>query len=170
MKKLFGLAGLVLFFGTTMSVNAQSNRVNSSETPVQPETNLTTTTVSAKVARAEKDFSKSYKNASSVQWYETYDGGSVVYFTEADIKMKSVYNKKGKWEYTLRFFAENEMSAEAKSMIKNAYSNYTISRAIEVERFDKRVLLIYIQNERSLKTARIMDGEIDTVEEYRKSK
>jgi len=121
MKKLFGLAGLVLFFGTTMSVNAQSNRVNSSETPAQPETNLTSTTVSAKVARAEKDFSKSYKNASNVQWYETYDGGSVVYFTEADIKMKSVYNKKGKWEYTLRFFAENEMRSGGYQNAKSFY-------------------------------------------------
>jgi len=170
MKKLFGMAGLVLFFGTTMSVNAQSNRVNSSETPAQPETNIIAPAASEKVARAEKDFSKCYKNASNVQWYETYNGGAVAYFTESDIKMKSVYNKKGKWEYTLRFYAENEMSADAKSMIKNECPNYTISRAIEVERFDKKVLLVYIENERRLKTARIMDGEIDIVEDFRKSK
>jgi len=170
MKKLFGMAGLVLFFGTTMSVNAQSNRVNSSETPAQPETNITSTTVSAKVERAERDFSKSYKNASNIQWHETYDGGSVVDFTESDIKMKSVYNKKGNWIYTLRFYTENEMNKNEKSMIKNAYCNYTILHAIEVERFDKKVLLVYMQNERSLKTARIMDGEIDIVEDFRKSK
>src|ERR1700752_1100017 len=130
MKKLFGMAGLVLFFGTSMSVNAQSNRVNSSEIPAQSETSIAATSVSAKSARAEKDFSKTYKNASSVQWYETYDGGSVVFFTEGDIKMKSAYNKKGKGEYTLRFYAEKELSADAKNMVKNLYSSYPISHAI----------------------------------------
>ena len=170
MKKLFGMAGLVLFFGTSLSVNAQTNRVNSSETPAQSETSTAASTVSARTARAERDFSKIYRNASSVEWYHTYDGGSVVYFTEANIKMKSAYSKKGHWQYTLRYLSENEIGTEAKSMMRSGFPDYSIIRAIEVERFNQKVLLVYIQNDRSLKTARIMDGEIDIVEEYRKSK
>ena len=170
MKKLFGIAGVVLFLGTSVSVNAQTSGVNSSETPAQPETNTAATTVSVKSSRAERDFTRNYKNASSVEWYDTYKGGTVVYFTEGNIKMKSAYDKRGTWLYTLRFFNENEISADAKSMVKESFSNYSIIRATEVERFDKKVLLVYIQDDRNLKTVRIMDEEMDIVEEYRKPK
>jgi hypothetical protein len=170
MKKLFGLAGVVLFFGTSLSVNAQTSRVNSSETPSQPETNVTAAVVTTKYAKAERDFNKNYKTATGAEWYDTYNGGSVVYFTEGDTKMKSAYNKKGKWEYTLRFYDQKEVSAETRSMVISNYPDYSIMRAIEVERFNKKVLLVYIENAKNLKTARIMDGEMDIVEEYRKSK
>ena len=170
MKKLFGIAGVVLFIGTSLSLNAQTNRVNSSETPSQTETGGAIATVSPKFAKAERDFNKTYKNASGVQWFNGYGGSSVVYFTEDNIKAKTVYNKKGNWEYTIRNYSASEISAEAKSMIKSEFSDYSIIHGVEVERFDKKVLLVYIQNDRRLKTARIMDGEIDIVEEYRKSR
>ena len=172
MKKLFGLAGLVVLFAST-NVMAQGNqsRVNSSVVPNEPETaGVIAPSSNLTVSKAARDFSRSYKNAANAEWFQTYRGWSVVYFTEGGNKMKSVYNKKGKWEYTLRFFTVKEVPADVRDLVKTFYENYTINQAVEVERFDKKVTLVYVENEKQLKTLRIFDGEIEVAQAYRKSK
>ena len=172
MKKLFGLAGLVVLFAST-NVMAQGNqsRVNSSGISQETETGaLTTVNSNLNVSKAARDFSRSYKNASNAEWFQTYKGWSVVYFTEGGNKMKSVYNKKGKWEYTLRFFSQQEIPTEVKNLVSGSFHDYTINQAVEVERFGQKVIVAYLENATNLKTIRILDGEIEIAQEYRKSK
>src|SRR4051812_21188386 len=53
-------------------------------------------------ANALHDFTSKFKNASDAQWVSS--GKTVsVYFTEANCKMRSTYDEKGNWEYTLRY-------------------------------------------------------------------
>jgi hypothetical protein len=173
MKKLFGLAGLVVLVGTFSAVQAQSNRsrLNSSGLSNGSETNeLVTANSNVIAAKAERDFNKSYKNATNVQWHNTNDGGSVVNFTDGETNSKSAYNKKGQWEYTLHYFNANQVSEDARMLVKSEFRSYAITHAIEVVRFNETALLVYIDNGSRLKTVRIVNGEADVVEEYRKSK
>jgi hypothetical protein len=173
MKKLFGLAGLVVLVATSINATAQGNRtrINSSEVSNSSEiSNSTTATVSVSTAKAERDFMRYYKNAANVQWHNSPEGYKVVNFTEGETTMKSVYNRRGKWQYTIRFCNEKDISEEVKNLVIDFYRGYTINRVLEIARYDKTVTLIYLENAIYLKTARITDGEIETVEEYIKSK
>jgi hypothetical protein len=113
-----------------------------------------------------KDFTKKNKTVSNVSW--TANGNVLsVYYTKNNVKMRSTYNEKGKWEYTLRYFN----AANAPKSIRNLVaSNYdmNIVQVTEVERKGVKYHLVKMEDAKSFVTVQVMNGEIDLYEKLDK--
>ena len=76
--------------------------------------------------KAVRDFTQSFKQAENVRWYKVTDG-LMAYFTENGIKMRSGYDRKGNWLYSMRFYAETSLRKDIRAEVKSIFYDYSIT-------------------------------------------
>jgi len=76
--------------------------------------------------KAIRHFTKSFKQAESVRWYNVKDG-VMVYFTEKGINTRTGYDKKGNWLYTIERHGAASLLKNVMDIVKDSYYDYFIS-------------------------------------------
>ena len=109
--------------------------------------------------QAARDFSKKYPNAQDVKWVGSKNVISV-YFTLDGFSMRSTYDKKGREEYTLKYYDESKMPASLRHQIKSHYYDYQIDLVTEVKRNSILSYLVKMQDANQFLTVKVLDGEI----------
>jgi len=120
-------------------------------------------------ARAIKDFSKNFKTAQDVSWYVLKDGFSVQCKLNG-ITTRNYYDLKGRWTGTVRTYEQNKLPAELRKEVRSIYYDYSIYIVNEVTVGDTTAYLVGIQDEENIKTIRVIDGEMDVYEDFKKMK
>ena len=118
---------------------------------------------------AVRDFSKNFKNATSVKWVKS-ENGSSVYFVSDGVKMRSSYNAKGRKEYTLKYYDESKLPTEIRRLVRSTYYDYTIVIATEVVRNEHVSYLVKMENANEFLTVKVNDGELSVFEKTTKVK
>ena len=115
-------------------------------------------------------FSKNFKNATDIRIHPKADHIQIS-FKENGTSNTVQYNKKGKWQYSLRTYDESKLSDNIRNDVETAYPGFIVFGFVnEVDVLDKTATLVMIENKDSWKRIRIVDNEISVYEEYRKSK
>jgi hypothetical protein len=117
--------------------------------------------------KALRYFKKQYKDINNEKWY-TLTNGYLAEFNGSSSNNLVVYDKKGNWKFTISYYDEKNLPPEIRSIVKPVYYDYTISRVEEIHVDDKIIYLVHIQNETSLKTVRVCNGEMELMEEFNK--
>jgi hypothetical protein len=178
MKKLFFryTTGFIPFIALVSCAYAQSSKFSKDLSPSSKEvaynnpsaTRVGATTVSIST-KAVKDFTKNFKKAGNAGWFVIPDG-YVAEFNQDEIKTKVYYDRKGRWIGNLRSYLEDKMPRDIRHRVKSHYYDYTIYYVQEVTVADKIAYLVKIADKTSWKTIRILDGEMDEIESFEKSK
>jgi hypothetical protein len=117
-------------------------------------------------AKAEKDFSRSRKGAENIQWYVVPEG-SLVRYTLNEKQGKRFYNKKGNFLHDILTYSEESLPLYVKDMVKRTYySDYNITLAQEIHSEGKIIYVVQIENKSTLKILRIVDDEMEVLNEY----
>ncbi|MES1213977.1 MAG: hypothetical protein ABUT20_00555 [Bacteroidota bacterium] len=116
-------------------------------------------------SRALKDFTKTFKPANNAAWYAIKDG-TVAKFTENGIETSAYYDLKGRWTSTIRTYGESQLPKDIRHLVKSSYYDYSIFQVNEVTVGDKKAYLVRMQDAKTLKTIRVVDGEMDVYEDY----
>jgi len=119
--------------------------------------------------KAMRDFKKSFSEVNNEKWYQIKNG-YLAEFSSNGAKSRVVYDNKGNWRFTVSYYDEKNLPAEIRAIVKPVYYDYTISRVEEVHANDKVIYIVHVQNESSLKTLRVCEGEMDLIEDFPKSK
>lgn len=118
--------------------------------------------------RAARDFTKTYNNATHVNWYRCGDG-FVAYFIPAnDVKTKVYYDKKGNYQCKVRSYAEDRLSPEIRHQVKSNHYDFNIFRVTEIHAKNKTAFIIKLEGKTSWKTIKVVDNEMEATEEYKK--
>lgn len=118
--------------------------------------------------RAEKNFRKEFKNAYHPSWIEKEDGFRAK-FQEHDTKYMVDYDKKGNWVSTILNYDEAQLDSRIAGAVKTAFLGYAIVHVTEIRKGKSVVYLVKIDNQKLLKTVRVINGELDVYESYIKS-
>jgi hypothetical protein len=118
--------------------------------------------------KAMRDFKKSFKDVSNEKWY-LIKNGFLAEFSSNTSKNRVVYDNKGNWRFTVSYYDEKSLPAEIRAIVKPIYYDYTISRVEEVHTEGKIIYVVHVQNDSSLKTLRVCEGEMDLIEDFPKS-
>ena len=118
-------------------------------------------------SRALKDFTKSFKDAENVSWSEMKDG-FIAKFIDGGVETKAYYDQKGRWTATIRTYKENKLPKDIRKQVKSTYYDFTINQINEVTLGQITAYLVRIEDEDSFKTIRVIDGEMDVYEDYKK--
>ncbi len=118
--------------------------------------------------KAVRHFEKSFRNISDKHWYVLVDG-FIAYFKKNDMQMKAAYDEMGNWLHTLSFYQENKLPRDVRQLIKREYYDYSIYLVAEIDKDNKIIYLVKMENENSLITVRVWEDEMEEIENYRKS-
>lgn len=171
-KTLFSTMLLISAVSFSASANAQEYAFNKSlVTAVNPYPEKETRIVVETEVNinAVRDFSKNFKNATSVKWVKNENGASV-YFVADGVKMRSSYNTKGKREYILKYYDESRLPANIRHLVRSTYYDYRIAIVTEVERNEETSYLVKMENDKEFLTIKVDDGELSVFEKTTKGK
>ena len=122
--------------------------------------------INSKVMRS---FFTRYWNATNANWV-TYSGGYVAYFTMDGVSHRAYYTRTGEEEYTIRQYAEKDMPADIRHMVRSAYYDYSIILVSEITSRGKTRFEIKLEDKTSFKEVKIDDNGMEVTKEFRKSK
>lgn len=118
-------------------------------------------------SKADKNFKKSFRMIYHETWNEKPDGYRAK-FNDKGIRYMVDYNKKGKWVSTIKSYDPSRLSNEISKAVQTANLGYSVIWAVEITTGKVTVYLVKIGDEKELKTIRVINGEMDVIEEYRK--
>ena len=119
-------------------------------------------------AKAVRHFEKSFGEVSEKHWYILVDG-SIAYFKKDGVQKKAAYDESGNWLHTLSFYEENKLPTDVRRLVKREYYDYSIYLVVEIEKDNRMVYIVKMENSNALITVRIWEDEMQEIENYRKS-
>jgi hypothetical protein len=85
-------------------------------------------------------------------------------------KTRILYDKKGHIVYSIYEGTMKNLPADIRKAVRSIYFDYDITMAAEVHTLDKTAWIINLEDETSLVTVKVADGEVIETGNYRKSK
>jgi hypothetical protein len=114
------------------------------------------------------NFSSSFKNAKGIKVSAEKTETHISCYVDGVLN-KIDYTNKGKWLYTIRYFEESRLQQDVRNMVKDSYPRYSVFGFVaEVSVPGKTAYLVMIEDQHSWKRVRVVDGSVDTYEEYNK--
>jgi hypothetical protein len=96
------------------------------------------------------------------------DGLIVSSFIDGN-EITSAYDKKGKLVYTITRYPADNVSKNIMNIVKTSYNNYFISGMEKVyQPGNETVFVVYIRNHDSFKTLRVVNNEVELVQNFQK--
>jgi hypothetical protein len=117
--------------------------------------------------KADKNFRREFKNIDNASWNEKEDGYRVR-FNDKSIRYMIDYDKKGNWVSTIKSYDETKLSTQIANSVKTAFLGYAIAWVIELRVGNVTAHLVKIEDKQSLKTVRVINDELDVIEDYAK--
>lgn len=114
-------------------------------------------------------FEKNFKDAINAQWYRM-DKDFLVTFITGDMKNNALFKKNGKLIYHISFGQENNLPADIKKQVQEAYAEYNITRAVNVKFNNRNLWVVNLEGLKKYITVRVEDGELQEVENFDKAK
>ena len=159
---------------TTAKLNRNSSSKDLTSQLEPPDTNLVRPAKPVSIfqvnTKAVRNFIKDFKEVIGVQWIETSNGLFAAYFNNDHIQSLVCYNNKGNFECMLRYYKEEKLPREIRGLVKSSYYDFNIYLVTEVHRNDKIAYVIKMEDKTSWKTVKVVDGEMEVTEDYKKSK
>ncbi len=180
MKKLsFVLVSLLTAFCFGSNLNAQSSSSNQlmfekesftkSVNNASDADKLALENIKMSSSRMYEDFTTRFKGATNINISEAKNAIFISCSTNGDFN-RITYTKKGRWQHTVRTYENEKLPENVREQVEYAYPRYSIfGGVIEVHVANKTAYLVSIEDKKSWKRIRVVDGESDVYEEYKKS-
>ena len=117
--------------------------------------------------KATRNFWKRNGEGKGEQWFRL-SAGFLAEFTEGGILNREVYDKWGRWLYSIREYTEKELPREVWRLVKSTYFEYNIGFVKEVSQPLMLAYVVHIENEEGWKDLVVRDGEIAVSKEFGK--
>lgn len=121
-------------------------------------------------SHAVRNFIKDYKYVTNAKWSKLANGYSAVNFNIDSIKTRIVYDKAGHCENLVRYYFENRLPPAVRHLVKSTYYDFNIYHIIEPTLNGVTSYLVKMEGKTTWKTIKVVDGEMEEVEEYLKLK
>lgn len=116
--------------------------------------------------RAVRDFNRRFGDRDQPSWVRTRDGGYAAKFSRDSIKSMAYYTCGGYWQATLRYYGENKLPKDIRTLIKRQYFDYAIGVVTEIEGSEKTIYEVQLSAAHEFKIIRVDDDEIRVVGDY----
>lgn len=172
-----GLLCTMIMVGLTAAQTAKRNPVwagtksSNAELPpeeLKPLVNGNSGNLNSISVRAMRDFKSKYPAIAGEQW-STYKDGTIATFTSEDIKYRVIYNQRGDWLYTLRYYDEKKLPFDIRDIVKRKYYDCLITLVDEILYEDKTIYIVHMQDDSTWKKVSVYDGEMKLLESYNKN-
>ena len=107
-----------------------------------------------------------FKNAENLRWYEI-NQNYLVKFIMDDQEHHATFKKNGEFIYRIGYGVEKNLPPAVKMRIKSKYDKYAIGRVFNVERDDRDIWIVNLENKKYYVITSIENDEINAVTRFR---
>jgi len=126
--------------------------------------------IKLKSGKMYQDFTTRFKGATNINMSQNHNVIFISCSTGEDFN-RITYSKKGRWQNTVRTYDNIKLPENVREQVEYAYPRFDIfGGVIEVHVSNKIAYLVSVEDKKSWKRIRVVDGEMDVYEEYMKSK
>ena len=95
----------------------------------------------------------------------TPNGMTAAIFTSNGIRMFEYYDKNGDFEYSLHYYKEDKLPRDVRHVVRSRFYDFSIYQVTEVKRNNKIAYVIKLEDKAIWKTIKVVDGEIEEIDE-----
>jgi hypothetical protein len=111
-------------------------------------------------------FTRNYKSASNIRVMDVA-GQTAVKFDMDGISQTVRYDKNGKWRFSIKSYGEEKLNPNVRGTVESSFPGYMVFGFVnEIKVLDKTAFLVMIENSKTWKRIRVVDGETSIYEEY----
>ena len=119
--------------------------------------------------RAYKDFQDRFKKVDNAIWFFDPKVGFESYFIRDGYGNRVIYDKKGRWLYSLITYGEDKLSRDIRAQIKSTYFDFTITLVEEVQMNEGIEYVVYLTDKSTIRILKVNPaGDIQTLQELTK--
>ena len=101
--------------------------------------------------RAYKDFQVRYHKAENAMWYYDSKAGFECYFLQNSYGNRAIYDKKGRWQYSLIMYGEKNLPRDIRASVKSTYFDFDITLVEEIQMPKGIEYVIYLTDKSNIK-------------------
>jgi len=178
MKKNFfipmaALIPLTLFLSAGFAQNQSAETVFNDKMKVTPPDSVVnqpkslnySTDIGSLSTKIAKNFTRNFKDVDDVR-INLIKNYTYIYCKKDGITNRIRYDKKGNWDYTIRYYQEDQMPKEIRKQVKINFFDFEIDGVSEVSVGNKTAYLVTIKSIQTWKTVKILDDEMSVVGSY----
>ena len=163
------ISGCILSILITGNSFAQIVSNSYTQTDYEKRSPVTVTSPDLKtIEHIKTEFNKQFAGATDIKWYDL-DKKFLVRFYMNDQKHQSLFSKKGMLIYDISFGTEKNLPTEVRKQVKSTYFDYSISLVYKVEEDKRTIWIVNMEDNKTLITVRVEDGEMEEVRKLQKS-
>jgi hypothetical protein len=177
MKKIFIalLVGYIPTAALTPGANAQNSKMASSimnsksfESSIETATSAASASAVTNInVKAIKDLNSTFKDAADTKWSKSSDGYIAWFKVNGQVK-RNYYDKRGTWHCTISYYGEQNLPHDIRDIVKRVYYDYGITQVEEVHTENGSVYIVHVQDEKTSKTLRVGDGEMEVMHDFKR--
>jgi hypothetical protein len=119
--------------------------------------------------RAIRDFMDRFDKVENAMWFSTPEGGFEVYFIQDGYGDRIMYDKKGRWKFTLINYGEGKLPRDIRAAVKSIYFDLDITLVEEIQTIEGIDYIVYLEFESLIKVVKVnKDGELEVLQELTK--
>lgn len=130
-------------------------------------TNTTCAQFVHSVARSDSAASFAYNEPSAPGVVKDLKGVNPKATFKDGVQTKIFFNKRGGQTGMIRYYTENKLPNEVQRLVKAIYYDADIFLVTEVTVGNRTAYLVKVKDEMCTKTIRVMNGEMDVIEEFK---
>ena len=120
--------------------------------------------------RAMRDFVGRYGDVSNAIWHRSKDSYIAVFFRDS-VQHRVVYSNRGDLNFIMKYYDEKRLARNIRAQIKSTYYDYQIYIVQEIESPNHpTIYIVNLQGDTDWKKVRLFQGEMEVMEEYKKTK
>lgn len=120
-------------------------------------------------ARAHKDFEVRFNQVDDARWFYDPKVGFISYFVRGGYGNRVIYDKKGRWLYSLIMYSEDGLPRDIRAQIKSTYFDFAITLVEEVQTTKGTEYVVYLTDKSTIRILKLnRDGDIQTLQEMEK--
>lgn len=120
--------------------------------------------------RAMRDFVTRYGDVSDVIWHKASSNYVAVFFRDS-VQYRTIYTHRGDLGFIMKYYNEKHLPKNVRAQVKSTYYDYQIYIIQEVEIPDQpTVYYVNLQGDTDWKKVKVCQGEMEVLEEFKRSK
>ena len=120
--------------------------------------------------RAMRDFVSRYNNVTDEVWHKS-NNSYIAVFIRDSVHYRVMYNSHGDLSYVIKYYEEPKLDRDIRATVKSVYYDYSIFIVQEIESPDApTVYIINLQGATDWKKIKLVNNDMEVLEEYKKAK
>jgi hypothetical protein len=119
--------------------------------------------------RAIRDFLNRFDQVDNAMWFSTPEGGFEAYFLQDRYGDRIMYDKKGRWKFSLINYGEDKLPRDIRNAIKSIYFDMDITLVEEVQTIASTEYIVYPEDKSNIRIVRVnKDSDIEVLQDLNK--